>query len=181
MPLASSNAQARRARAFIHSGCNLQSGQGTIRWVRPGVKTGHDMAIGIQPNGQLDLIAVVCGVVRQGENGRKLKAAYIKAAKAGKSVPHKAGFRLAFRSIAQMAQATAAAGECTRHNPAQRGRGRGLKSRQCGRKHSFSMPLQCGSGSHPPVAAPGTKTACPSTWATPLPSLERFSIVVSKI
>ena len=45
----------------------------------PGVKTGHDMAIGIQPNGQLDLIAVVCGVVRQGENGRKLKAAYIKA------------------------------------------------------------------------------------------------------
>ena len=40
------------------------------------------MAIGIQPNGQLDLIAVVCGVVRQGENGRKLKAAYIKAAKA---------------------------------------------------------------------------------------------------
>ena len=76
----------------------------------PGVKTGHDMAIGIQPNGQLDLIAVVCGVVRQGENGRKLKAAYIKAAKAGKSFPHKAGFCLAFRSIAQMAQATAAAG-----------------------------------------------------------------------
>ena len=29
----------------------------------PGVKTGHDMAIGIQPNGQLDLIAVVCGVL----------------------------------------------------------------------------------------------------------------------
>ena len=76
----------------------------------PGVKTGHDMAIGIQPNGQLNLIAVVCGVVRQGENGRKLKAAYIKAAKAGKSNPNKAGLRLAFRSIAQMAQATAAAG-----------------------------------------------------------------------
>ena len=76
----------------------------------PGVKTGHDMAIGLQPNGPLALIAVVCGVVRQGENGRKLKAAYIKAAKAGKSIPHKAGFRLAFRSIAQMAQATAAAG-----------------------------------------------------------------------
>ena len=37
----------------------------------------------------------------------ELKAAYIKAAKAGKSIPHKAGFRLAFRSIAQMAQATA--------------------------------------------------------------------------